>query len=114
LRALAAPGIEKARWGSGREKRRSAVRPPDDDHISVGDQGKTDAQWVIFTPHGVVTVYNYKNGKNYLGDAGPTVQEITDWHIKAHSPQPYRWACQALELSGIPPASSVVADLPHR
>lgn len=43
---------------------------------------KTDAEWVIETPFGVGTIYNYKDGKNYLGrKEGLAIKDITDWHI---------------------------------
>jgi hypothetical protein len=42
---------------------------------------KTDAEWDLMTPYGHATIYNYKDGKNYLGDEGLPTEEITDWHI---------------------------------
>jgi hypothetical protein len=51
------------------------------------DEGKTDAEWILeFTNHDtgevvLATVYNYKDGKSYLGNAGASVERITDWHI---------------------------------
>lgn len=42
---------------------------------------KMDAEWRVFTPFGVGTIYNYKNGKNYLGEEGLNRQDIVDWHI---------------------------------
>ena len=30
------------------------------------------------------TVYNWKNGKNYLGNRGKEVENITDWNIGDH------------------------------
>jgi hypothetical protein len=47
----------------------------------VGDGYKTDAEWCISVDGKVATIYNYKNGKNYLGDEGYDVEEITTWHI---------------------------------
>lgn len=47
-----------------------------------GDGYKTDAEWVLSDSRGnVVTIYNYKDGKNYNGNNGLDVEEITDWHI---------------------------------
>lgn len=51
--------------------------PPND-----GNDGyKTDVQWRIWTPFGMATIYNYKTGKNYLGDEGEQIPDIRDWHI---------------------------------
>jgi len=48
---------------------------------SAGDEYKTDAEWAFNTPYGVITIYNYKDGYNYLGSEGTDVSEITEWHI---------------------------------
>lgn len=52
-----------------------------------GDGRKTDAEWhLISVPDGVVaTIYNWKNGRNYLGADGLNVQDITTWHVGGHS-----------------------------
>jgi hypothetical protein len=50
-----------------------------------GDGYKVDAEWVLRTPAGIATIYNYKDGKNYNGEAGMRVQDITDWHIGGHN-----------------------------
>ena len=43
---------------------------------------KTDAEWYIETEDGVViTIYDYKIGKNYLGNTGLPADAITYWHI---------------------------------
>ena len=62
------------------------------------DNYKTDAEWhVSFTGydrgHEFVTIYNYKDGKNYLGRDGLNVKDITNWHIGAKSRVAY-WALQ--------------------
>ena len=50
-----------------------------------GDGYKTDAEWVIaFKRNGgtvYATIYNYKDGRNYCGEEGLDVEDITDWHI---------------------------------
>lgn len=47
----------------------------------TGDDYKTDAQWFFMTDYGAVSIYNYKDGKNYNGETGTDVADITDWHI---------------------------------
>lgn len=43
---------------------------------------KTDVEWVIKWEDGLVgTIYNWKNGKNYLGEKGLEVEDITEWNI---------------------------------
>lgn len=49
------------------------------------DGYKEDAQWYIHTPKGGCWIYNYKDGKNYLGDEGLKISELTEWHIGADS-----------------------------
>ena len=51
---------------------------------------KTDAEWAleIETETGktvIATIYNWKNGKNYLGQEGPATENITRWNIGGHS-----------------------------
>ncbi len=57
------------------------------------DGYKVDAEWLltfdVFSGMNkdVATIYNYKTGKNYLGDDGLPVSEITDWHIGGKDPR---------------------------
>ena len=47
-----------------------------------GDGYKTDAEWYLKSPAGkIVTIYNYKDGKAYLGKRGRPVSQLRDWHI---------------------------------
>ena len=57
-----------------------------------GDGYKVDAEWVLQfnTPDGpvIATIYDYKDGKNYLGRRkGLPVSKIRDWHIGGAIPQ---------------------------
>lgn len=42
---------------------------------------KSDAFWIIETPTGIATIYNYKDGKAYCGEIGLDVPDIKDWHL---------------------------------
>ena len=49
------------------------------------DDYKCDCEWNIkFADGVVVSIYNWKNGKNYCGPAGLDVEDVTDWHIGGH------------------------------
>lgn len=52
------------------------------------DDYKSDAEWHIEFDDGLVaTIYNYKNGKNYLGEHGYHVCDIPQWHIGGRVPE---------------------------
>lgn len=43
---------------------------------------KVDAMWVIeFEDGTIATIYNYKNGKNYMGKSGTPKTKINEWNI---------------------------------
>ena len=56
-----------------------------------GDGYKVDAEWILkvreIGSDGLVrslfpmTIYNYKDGRNYSGEEGLYVEDITEWHI---------------------------------
>jgi hypothetical protein len=47
-----------------------------------GDEYKIDAEWNIEFADGLVaTIYNYKDGKSYLGKHGTPKTRIKNWHI---------------------------------
>lgn len=49
---------------------------------TFGDGYKTDANWVIEWSDGKVgTIYNWKNGTNYLGENGLETHKIKEWNI---------------------------------
>lgn len=52
-----------------------------------GDGRKTDAEWhILFPEPGIVaTIYNWKNGRNYLGPDGLDAKDIKNWNIGGHT-----------------------------
>ncbi len=50
-----------------------------------GDPYKTDANWYVTINGTVCTIYNYKDGRNYLGARGLDKENITEWHIGGRS-----------------------------
>ena len=63
------------------------------------DHYKTDAQWIIeFSDGEVGTIYNYKDGINYLGTEGLITYLIEFWHIGSHSANVVRRIAKILEL----------------
>ncbi len=61
-----------------------------------GDGYKVDAEWVIETPHGIATVYNYKNGPSYTGTG--LISEIRGWHIGSKSINAAEYVMKCLSL----------------
>lgn len=59
-----------------------AFGPP----IGGNDEYKTDAEWLlILNDKTVATIYNYKTGRNYLGEDGQDVEDIGTWHVGGKS-----------------------------
>ena len=53
-----------------------------------GDRSKVDAEWVLKSgDNKIVTIYNWKNGRNYLGDRGLDVEDMDFWHIGGSTPE---------------------------
>ena len=48
---------------------------------AIGDTYKVDAEWEFEMNGKRMTIYNYKDGKNYNGRNGLAVSKITEWHI---------------------------------
>jgi len=48
---------------------------------TIGDEYKVDAEWEIEVNGKVMTIYNYKDGKNYNGKSGIATTKLRDWHI---------------------------------
>ena len=62
-----------------------------DEPARLGDDDKTDVEWIISTPHGIATIYNYKDGRAYLGEAGLDVEQIVEWHVGAKNAKVYQY-----------------------
>ncbi len=60
------------------------------------DNYKTDVEWIIATPFGPATIYNYKNGYSYLGISGLKSEEMNNWHIGGKNAQSYEWILRRL------------------
>ena len=57
------------------------------DQVGLTDD-KVSVEWNLRFPNtnDVVSIYNWKDGKNYLGDdEGLEVEDITDWHIGGYN-----------------------------
>ena len=60
---------------------------------------KVDAQWAIcFADEGIGTIYNWKNGQNYLGLEGLKPEDITEWNIGGFSGHVLNGVSRALNL----------------
>ena len=56
-------------------------------HDPDGDNYKTDVEWALeFADGTIASLYNWKNGKNYLGEAeGLELNDIYEWHVGGFS-----------------------------
>ena len=59
--------------------------------------GKSDVEWLLMTEKGLACIYNYKDGRNWLGNKGCAIQEIATWHIGAHSMSAARETLKIIE-----------------
>ena len=53
-----------------------------------GHDYKSDVVWQIIIksdPIEIIRVYNYKDGKNYLGEKGKKPEQITHWRIGSNN-----------------------------
>lgn len=62
---------------------------------------KIDVEWIISTPYGVAVIYNYKNGKRYLGKNGIAIKEMRSWHVGGKNDESCTWVAQHLEKQKI-------------
>lgn len=65
---------------------------------------KIDVTWKIkFSDGTIATIYNYKDGKNYLGESGMATEKITNWHIGGKSSKAF--SCVEEVLNNAPSVS---------
>ncbi len=56
------------------------------------DNYKSDAEWIIeFEGGSVATIYNWKDGKNYLGEDGLDLCDIKEWHVGGRIKEVVAW-----------------------
>ena len=60
------------------------------------DNHKTDVEWIVSTPYGPATIYNYKNGYSYLGLSGLKLDEMDEWHVGGKNAESYEWIVQKI------------------
>ncbi|MBC8489586.1 MAG: hypothetical protein H8D45_26510 [Bacteroidetes bacterium] len=63
------------------------------------DGYKTDAEWAFDFDGVIGTIYNYKDGKNYLGADGLETKDIVNWHIGGFSNKVVEVVKKALSIS---------------
>jgi hypothetical protein len=65
----------------------------------INPDSKVDAEWMIMTPAGVATIYNYKNGENYRGEYGINKTDISEWNIGGKNEEVVNWIERALQTN---------------
>lgn len=55
------------------------------------DNHKTDVEWIVSTPYGPATIYNYKNGPAYLSKNSLQLDGIQEWHVGAKNTKASAW-----------------------
>jgi len=84
--------IGKERWGTSKQGELNATYaqlcqvfgPPNTNTEETSQDHKTDVEWQGLIAGEPFTIYNYKDGPRYLGQAGTPILKITDWHIGSH------------------------------
>lgn len=63
------------------------------------DQYKSDAEWNIRFGDGTyASIYNWKDGKAYCGEAGTPTEQITEWHVGGDTKRAVELVQAMLEL----------------
>ena len=67
-------------------------------HDPNGDNYKTDVEWAFkFADGTVATIYNWKDGRNYLGPDGLEPENIHEWHVGGFSQKAVARVIDAIE-----------------
>ena len=67
---------------------------------SEGDGYKTQAEWIVLTPAGIATIYDWKQGDCYHGEGnGTPVEQITEWSIGGQDKQVVEWIQKAIKTT---------------
>lgn len=65
-----------------------------------GDDFKTQAEWLVYTPAGVATIYDWKQGDGYHGKGnGTPVEQVTEWSIGGHDKRVVAWIKKAIKAT---------------
>ena len=65
---------------------------------SEGDGFKTQAEWLVCTPAGIATIYDWKQGDSYHGPGnGTPIEELTEWSIGGHNKSVVEWIQKAIK-----------------
>ena len=69
------------------------------DEPDICEDNRTDVQWYLeFEDGTLASIYNWKNGKNFLGNSGLLVNNITKWNIGGVNDNAVLRVKKALEL----------------
>lgn len=66
----------------------------------AGDEDKTQANWTVYTPAGIATIYDWKLGDCYHGQGnGIPVEAVTEWSIGGNNYQVVEWIQKAIKAT---------------
>lgn len=51
--------------------------------IATSDDDKVEAMWKFLFENKIMTIYNWKDSKTYLGNKGKNIEDITQWSVGA-------------------------------
>ena len=63
-----------------------------------GDGYKTQVEWIISTPDGIATIYDWKQGDSYLGKGnGTPVEQVEQWSVGGYNKKVIEWILKAIQ-----------------